>query len=123
MLLKVYYCSVFAFGESYPVLFTARALQGLGSACSSVSGEFAMRTIIQAIKISRLDNNQFEVSLDYFFCSFLSHSLLIVGCIGFVRGFYFLSSDWSCSHSRLLIGILGTLLRKYLLIIDRSCWR
>ena len=58
-----YDCSVFAFGESYPVLFTARALQGLGSACSSVSGEFAMRTIIQAKKITRLDNNQFEVFL------------------------------------------------------------
>ena len=30
--------SVFALGQTYPVLFTARALQGLGSACSSVSG-------------------------------------------------------------------------------------
>ncbi|CAH8535654.1 unnamed protein product [Schistosoma curassoni] len=29
---------VFAFGESYTVLFFARALQGVGSACSSVSG-------------------------------------------------------------------------------------
>ncbi|KAM7537580.1 hypothetical protein Aperf_G00000069740 [Anoplocephala perfoliata] len=29
---------VFAFGESYNVLFIARALQGAGSACSSVSG-------------------------------------------------------------------------------------
>ncbi|VDQ05558.1 unnamed protein product, partial [Trichobilharzia regenti] len=29
---------VFAFGESYAVLFVARALQGVGSACSSVSG-------------------------------------------------------------------------------------
>ena len=32
--------SVFAFGQSYPVLFAARALQGLGSACSSVSGKY-----------------------------------------------------------------------------------
>ncbi|KAF9416651.1 hypothetical protein HW555_006081 [Spodoptera exigua] len=30
--------SVFAFGRSYSVLFIARALQGIGSSCSSVSG-------------------------------------------------------------------------------------
>lgn len=30
--------SVFSFGRSYWVLFTARALQGIGSSCSSVSG-------------------------------------------------------------------------------------
>lgn len=30
--------SVFAFGRSYSVLFLARAVQGLGSSCSSVSG-------------------------------------------------------------------------------------
>lgn len=30
--------SVFAFGRSYSVLFIARALQGVGSSCSSVSG-------------------------------------------------------------------------------------
>lgn len=30
--------SVFAFGRSYSVLFLARALQGIGSSCSSVSG-------------------------------------------------------------------------------------
>ena len=29
---------VFAFGRSYSVLFIARALQGIGSSCSSVSG-------------------------------------------------------------------------------------
>jgi len=29
---------VFAFGRTYPVLFMARALQGIGSSCSSVSG-------------------------------------------------------------------------------------
>lgn len=29
---------VFAFGRSYGVLFLARALQGIGSSCSSVSG-------------------------------------------------------------------------------------
>ncbi|PAA57588.1 hypothetical protein BOX15_Mlig020917g1 [Macrostomum lignano] len=29
---------IFAFGESYGVLFVARAIQGIGSACSSVSG-------------------------------------------------------------------------------------
>lgn len=29
---------VFAFGRSYWVLFIARALQGIGSSCSSVSG-------------------------------------------------------------------------------------
>ncbi|XP_071051011.1 synaptic vesicular amine transporter isoform X2 [Onthophagus taurus] len=29
---------IFAFGRSYGVLFTARALQGIGSSCSSVSG-------------------------------------------------------------------------------------
>ena len=32
------YFSVFAFGRSYSVLFLARALQGIGSSCSSVSG-------------------------------------------------------------------------------------
>ena len=30
--------SVFAFGETYAVLFIARAFQGIGSACSSVAG-------------------------------------------------------------------------------------
>lgn len=30
--------AVFAFGRTYPVLFIARALQGIGSSCSSVSG-------------------------------------------------------------------------------------
>lgn len=30
--------SVFAFGRSYSVLFLARALQGIGSSCSTVSG-------------------------------------------------------------------------------------
>ncbi|CAH2208722.1 jg3653, partial [Pararge aegeria aegeria] len=29
---------IFAFGRSYSVLFVARALQGVGSSCSSVSG-------------------------------------------------------------------------------------
>lgn len=29
---------VFAFGRTYPILFIARALQGIGSSCSSVSG-------------------------------------------------------------------------------------
>lgn len=29
---------VFAFGRTYWVLFVARALQGVGSSCSSVSG-------------------------------------------------------------------------------------
>ncbi|CAO1402819.1 unnamed protein product [Diamesa hyperborea] len=29
---------IFAFGRTYPVLFIARALQGIGSSCSSVSG-------------------------------------------------------------------------------------
>ncbi|XP_028172256.1 synaptic vesicular amine transporter-like, partial [Ostrinia furnacalis] len=29
---------IFAFGRSYGVLFVARALQGIGSSCSSVSG-------------------------------------------------------------------------------------
>ena len=32
-------CAVFAFGRSYSVLFLARALQGIGSSCSSVSGK------------------------------------------------------------------------------------
>lgn len=30
--------TVFAFGRTYTVLFIARALQGIGSSCSSVSG-------------------------------------------------------------------------------------
>ncbi|BHF66377.1 hypothetical protein SprV_0200939400 [Sparganum proliferum] len=32
----------FAFGETYSVLLVARAMQGIGSACSSVSGKFSM---------------------------------------------------------------------------------
>ena len=32
--------TVFAFGRNYTVLFIARALQGVGSSCSSVSGDF-----------------------------------------------------------------------------------
>lgn len=36
--LNVFHFSVFAFGRSYSVLFIARALQGIGSSCSSVSG-------------------------------------------------------------------------------------
>ena len=31
-------CAVFAFGQTYALLFVARALQGVGSACTSVSG-------------------------------------------------------------------------------------
>jgi len=31
---------VFAFGESYEILLIARMVQGIGSACSSVSGEY-----------------------------------------------------------------------------------
>lgn len=30
---------IFAFGRSYSILFLARALQGIGSSCSSVSGK------------------------------------------------------------------------------------
>ncbi|GAA51459.1 Synaptic vesicular amine transporter [Clonorchis sinensis] len=36
---------VFAFGKSYGVLFFARALQGVGSACSSVSGMGMLATV------------------------------------------------------------------------------
>lgn len=39
---------VFAFGRSYSVLFVARALQGVGSSCSSVSGKH-----LQLHKLSR----------------------------------------------------------------------
>jgi len=35
----VVFIAVFALGENFTVLFIARALQGIGSACSSVSGE------------------------------------------------------------------------------------
>lgn len=39
MLINVmFFFIVFAFGRTYWVLFVARALQGVGSACSSVSG-------------------------------------------------------------------------------------
>jgi MFS transporter, DHA1 family, solute carrier family 18 (vesicular amine transporter), member 1/2 len=37
-LFNLYFQIVFAFGRTYPVLFVARALQGIGSSCSSVSG-------------------------------------------------------------------------------------
>ncbi|CAH8483670.1 unnamed protein product [Dicrocoelium dendriticum] len=36
---------VFAFGSSYGILFVARALQGVGSACSSVSGMGMLATV------------------------------------------------------------------------------
>ncbi|KAG1684324.1 Synaptic vesicular amine transporter [Nymphon striatum] len=35
---KIDICSVFAFGQNYEVLFIARAIQGMGSSCSSVAG-------------------------------------------------------------------------------------
>lgn len=38
LLIPLKFCLVFAFGRSYGVLFVARALQGIGSSCSSVSG-------------------------------------------------------------------------------------
>ena len=41
--------SVFAFGRSYTVLFLARALQGIGSSCSSVSGHLKIIVIIVII--------------------------------------------------------------------------
>jgi len=34
-----FFVPVFALGENFTLLFIARALQGIGSACSSVSGE------------------------------------------------------------------------------------
>jgi MFS transporter, DHA1 family, solute carrier family 18 (vesicular amine transporter), member 1/2 len=37
-ILNFHFVKVFAFGRSYSVLFMARALQGIGSSCSSVSG-------------------------------------------------------------------------------------
>jgi hypothetical protein len=40
-----FYCfvyTVFAFGRSYGVLFVARAVQGIGSSCSSVSGRYPL---------------------------------------------------------------------------------
>lgn len=37
-MVDLYPSTVFAFGRSYFVLFLARALQGIGSSCSSVSG-------------------------------------------------------------------------------------
>jgi len=39
---------VFALGENFTVLFVARALQGIGSACSSVSGEPTMHRCTHA---------------------------------------------------------------------------
>jgi MFS family permease len=35
----IIFFSVFAFGENYWVLFIARAVQGIGSSCSSVAGK------------------------------------------------------------------------------------
>ena len=49
----VSYFSVFAFGETYAVLFVARAFQGIGSACSSVAGKSPdVRTLLETIKLT-----------------------------------------------------------------------
>lgn len=34
-----FFCLAFAFSKSFGLLFIARAIQGVGSACSSVSGK------------------------------------------------------------------------------------
>jgi MFS family permease len=35
----MFFCLAFAFSKSFGLLFIARAIQGVGSACSSVSGK------------------------------------------------------------------------------------
>ena len=42
---------VFAFGRSYSVLFMARALQGIGSSCSSVSGKFFGMKLKSSVRV------------------------------------------------------------------------
>lgn len=38
LILQFFYFTVFAMGTNYPMLFIARSLQGVGSACTSVAG-------------------------------------------------------------------------------------
>lgn len=47
---------IFAFGRSYGILFLARALQGIGSSCSSVSGEFLSLSFYTKLKFTMLIN-------------------------------------------------------------------
>lgn len=46
VIFKLVVLSVFAFGENYWVLFVARAVQGIGSSCSSVAGKANIRVIL-----------------------------------------------------------------------------
>ena len=48
-----FFLSVFAFGRSYSVLFIARALQGVGSSCSSVSGKRDLRSSCSSVSGKR----------------------------------------------------------------------
>lgn len=50
--------AVFAFGTSYWVLFVARALQGVGSSCSSVSGMGMLADRYTDDKVSGIHLNQ-----------------------------------------------------------------
>ena len=43
--------SVFAFGESYLVLFIARSVQGVGSSCSSVAGMYEDKNMNSIVHI------------------------------------------------------------------------
>lgn len=45
----------FAFSKSFGLLFIARAIQGIGSACSSVSGEIDS---IEKNDLNRIENQQ-----------------------------------------------------------------
>ncbi|TNN12287.1 Synaptic vesicular amine transporter [Schistosoma japonicum] len=75
---------VFAFGESYAVLFFARALQGVGSACSSVSGMGMLATCYTDDKDR---SHAFSVALSGLAIGVLEAPFLILAALALADGF------------------------------------
>lgn len=83
--------SVFAFGRSYWVLFLARALQGIGSSCSSVSG---MGMLADRYTDDKVNIEDFELGL----CICVRRFTIIVHIAG-TRQRNGHCARWSCTRS------------------------